>query len=250
MAVAIALIRGFVRRKTSMLGNFWVDLTRSTLYILLPISLIAALFLVSQGVIQNFSAYKTVPLVQSTSYDKPKLDDKGNAAQGCQGQPGHRERDGQGGHRSRWGRSPPRRRSRSWAPTAAASSTPTRPIPIENPTPLSNFLEILLILLIPGGLTYTFGVMVGNTRQGWALLAVMLLILIVGVRRPALGGGERQSAGGQARRAGHQHGREGNPLRPGRQQPLRRRHHRHLLRRGQHHARLPHPHRRHDAALA
>ena len=77
MAIAIAVIRGFVRRKTSMLGNFWVDMTRCTLYILLPISIIAALVLVSQGVIQNFSAYKTVPLVQSTSYDKPKMDDKG-----------------------------------------------------------------------------------------------------------------------------------------------------------------------------
>ena len=70
MAIVIALIRGFVRRKTSMLGNFWVDMTRGTLYILLPLSLVAALVLVSQGVIQNFSPYKTVPLVQSTSYDK------------------------------------------------------------------------------------------------------------------------------------------------------------------------------------
>lgn len=77
MAIVIALIRGFVRRKTSAIGNFWVDMTRGTLYILVPISLIAALLLVSQGVIQNFSEYKTVPLVQSTNYDKPKLDDKG-----------------------------------------------------------------------------------------------------------------------------------------------------------------------------
>ena len=77
IVIAIAVIRGFVRRKTSMLGNFWVDMTRCTLYILLPISIILSLVLVSQGVIQNFSAYKTVPLVQSTSYDKPKLDDKG-----------------------------------------------------------------------------------------------------------------------------------------------------------------------------
>ena len=79
MAIVIALIRGFVRRKTSLLGNFWVDLTRGTLYILLPISLVAALVLVSQGVIQNFSAYKTVPLVQATSYD--------TAEAGRQGQP-------------------------------------------------------------------------------------------------------------------------------------------------------------------
>src|SRR5664280_2234468 len=79
IAIAIAVIRGFARRKTSMLGNFWVDMTRSTLYILLPISVVIALVLVSQGVIQNFNAYKTAPLVQAITYDKPKLDDKGNA---------------------------------------------------------------------------------------------------------------------------------------------------------------------------
>jgi len=80
IVIAIAVIRGFVRRKTSLLGNFWVDMTRCTPYILLPISLILSLVLVSQGVIQNFSAYKTVPLVQSTSYDKPKLDDMGGCS--------------------------------------------------------------------------------------------------------------------------------------------------------------------------
>ena len=87
MAIVIALIRGFARRKTSLLGNFWVDMTRGTLYILLPLSLIAALVLVSQGVIQNFSPYKTVPLVQATSYDKPKLDDKGNPLKDANGNP-------------------------------------------------------------------------------------------------------------------------------------------------------------------
>ena len=87
MAIVIALIRGFVRRKTSMLGNFWVDMTRGILYILLPLSLVAALVLVSQGVIQNFSPYKTVPLVQSTSYDKLKLDAKGNPIKDAKGNP-------------------------------------------------------------------------------------------------------------------------------------------------------------------
>ncbi|HOI16466.1 MAG TPA: potassium-transporting ATPase subunit KdpA, partial [Geobacteraceae bacterium] len=87
MAVVIALIRGFVRRTTSLLGNFWVDMTRGALYILLPISLIAALVLVSQGVIQNFSPYKTVPLVQSASYDKPKQDTTGNPVKDEKGNP-------------------------------------------------------------------------------------------------------------------------------------------------------------------
>ncbi len=178
MAVVIALIRGFARRKTSTIGNFWVDMTRGTLYILLPISLIAALMLVSQGVIQNFNAYKNVPLAQPTSYDKPRLDDKGAPL-----------KDAKGNHVT-------------GSVTVKGVIIPMGPVasqeaikvlgtngggffnansahPFENPTPLSNMLEILLILLIPGSLTHTFGVMVGNTRQGWALLGVMLLLLVV-----------------------------------------------------------------------
>ncbi len=177
MAVVIALIRGFVRRKTSMLGNFWVDMTRGTLYILLPLSLIGAIFLVSQGVIQNFSSYKTVPLVQEITYDKAKVDDKGDPLKDVKGNPV------------------------TESATAKEVTIPMGPVasqevikelgtngggffnansahPYENPTPLSHFMEIFLILLIPGALTYTFGVMVGNTRQGWTLLGVMLLLLI------------------------------------------------------------------------
>jgi K+-transporting ATPase ATPase A chain len=178
IAVAIAVIRGFARRTTSMLGNFWVDMTRCTLYVLVPISLIAALLLVSQGVIQNFSAYRTVPLVQAVTYDKPKLDDKGNGIKDAKGNPV------------------------TESVTAKEVTVPMGPVasqeaikelgtngggffnansahPYENPTPLSNMVEILLILLIPFSLTYTFGAMVGNTRQGWTLLGVMMLILLV-----------------------------------------------------------------------
>src|ERR1039457_870282 len=177
MAVVIAVIRGFARRKTSMLGNFWVDMTRSTLYILLPISIIGALVLVSQGVIQNFSAYKTAPLVQAINYDKPKMDDKGNPLKDAKGSPV------------------------TESATAKEVTIPMGPVasqevikelgtngggffnansahPYENPTPFSHYVEIMLILLIPFALTYTFGVMAGNTRQGWALLGVMLFIII------------------------------------------------------------------------
>ena len=152
-------------------------MTRSVLYILLPISLVAALVLVSQGVIQNFSAYKTVPLVQSVSYDKAKLDDTGTPIKDAAGKPV------------------------TETVTVKEVTVPMGPVasqeaikelgtngggffnansahPYENPTPLSHYLEILLILLIPFSLTYTFGRMVGNTRQGWALLGVMLLIII------------------------------------------------------------------------
>jgi K+-transporting ATPase ATPase A chain len=177
IAIVIALIRGFARRKTSLLGNFWVDMTRCTLYILIPIAIVGALLLVSQGVIQNFSDYKTVPLVQSETYDKPKMDAKGNAIKDAKGNPV------------------------TESVTAKEVTIPMGPVasqevikelgtngggffnansahPYENPTPLSHYFEILLILLIPGSLTYTFGVMVGNPRQGWALLGVMLFILI------------------------------------------------------------------------
>ncbi len=177
ISVAIAVIRGFARRRTSQIGNFWVDMTRCTLYVLVPISLIAALLLVSQGAIQNFSPYKTVPLVQAITYDTPKKDAQGNSLKDAKGNPV------------------------TESVTAKEVTIPMGPVasqeaikelgtngggffnansahPFENPTPFSHLLEILLILLIPGALTHTFGVMVGNSRQGWAILGVMLFLLI------------------------------------------------------------------------
>jgi K+-transporting ATPase ATPase A chain len=177
IAIAIAVIRGFVRRKTSLLGNFWVDTTRCTLYILLPISIIAALLLVSQGAIQNFSAYKSVPLVQSTNYDKPKLDDKGVALKDAKGNPVTENiivKEVQ----SPMGPVASQEAIKELGTNGGGFFNANSAHPFESPTPLSNFIEILLILLIPGALTYTFGVMVGNTRQGWMLLGVMLFILI------------------------------------------------------------------------
>jgi len=178
IAIAIAVIRGFVRRKTSLLGNFWVDTTRCTLYILLPISIIAALLLVSQGAIQNFSAYKTVPLVQSTNYDKPKLDDKGVALKDAKGNP-VTENIIVKEVSIPMGPVASQEAIKELGTNGGGFFNANSAHPFENPTPLSHMLEILLILLIPGALTYTFGVMVGNTRQGWMLLGVMLLLLVV-----------------------------------------------------------------------
>jgi K+-transporting ATPase ATPase A chain len=178
MAIVIALIRGFCRRKTSMLGNFWVDMTRSVLYILLPISLVAALVLVSQGVIQNFNPYKTVPLLQETSYDKPKLDDKGSPVKDGKGNPvteNVKVKD----VTIPMGPVASQEAIKELGTNGGGFFNANSAHPFENPTPLSNMLEILLILLIPGALTYTFGVMVGNTRQGWALLGVMLFVMIL-----------------------------------------------------------------------
>ena len=177
IAIAIAVIRGFVRRKSSLLGNFWVDMTRCTLYILLPISIIAALLLVSQGVIQNFSAYKSVPLVQSTSYNKPKMDDKGTPLKDAQGKP-VTENVIVKQVQIPMGPVASQEAIKELGTNGGGFFNANSAHPFENPTPLSNMLEILLILLIPGALTYTFGVMVGNTRQGWMLLGVMFFILI------------------------------------------------------------------------
>ncbi len=172
MAVLIALVRGLARRtnpppeahhspltthRPAGVGNFWVDLVRSTLYILLPLSVVLAVVLISQGVVQNFRDYQQVTLLQ------PTHDANGNEVT-----------------------------EQTLPMGPAASQVAIKQLgtngggffnvnsahPYENPTPLANFLEMLAILLIPAALCYTFGVMVGDTRQGWAVLAVMLVIFV------------------------------------------------------------------------
>jgi potassium-transporting ATPase potassium-binding subunit len=177
MAVLAALVRGFVRRTAQTIGNFWVDLTRGTLYILLPLSLVLALLLVSQGVVQSFSPYRNVPLVQAISYDKPRLDAQGNRVKDAAG-------------KELFEKVTVRDQTLPFGP--AASQIAIKQLgtngggffnvnsahPYENPTPFSNFLEVLAILLIPAALCYTFGRMAGDTRQGWALLTAMLVIFV------------------------------------------------------------------------
>ena len=178
IAVAVAVIRGFARRRTTQLGNFWVDMTRSTLYVLLPVSLVAAIVLVSQGAIQNFSAYKTVPLVQAITYDKPKLDDNGNPLKDVNGNP-LAESVTTKEVTIPMGPVASQEAIKEFGTNGGGFFNANSAHPFENPTPLSHMLEILLILLIPAALTHTFGVMVGNTRQGRAILGVMLFLLIV-----------------------------------------------------------------------
>jgi K+-transporting ATPase ATPase A chain len=178
IVIAIAVIRGLVRRKTSALGNFWVDITRCVLYLLLPLSLVAALFLVSQGVIQNFSPSKTVPLVQATSYEKPRLDATGNLLTDAEGK-SFKETITVKDVTIPMGPVASQEAIKEFGTNGGGFFNANSSHPFENPTPLSNFLEMLLMLLIPGGLTYTFGRMAGNPRQGWALLAVMLAILVL-----------------------------------------------------------------------
>jgi potassium-transporting ATPase potassium-binding subunit len=177
MAVLVALIRGFARRQVAEIGNFWVDFTRSTLYVLLPLSLLLALVLVSQGVVQSFSGYRTVDLIEPVTIQVPVQDAAGN--------PLH---DAAGALLTE-----SRQLTQQTVPLGpAASQIAIKQLgtngggffnvnaahPFENPTPLSNFLELLAILLIPAALCYTFGRMVGDTRQGWAVLIVMLVIFV------------------------------------------------------------------------
>jgi K+-transporting ATPase ATPase A chain len=158
MAILVALIRGLARHTATTIGNFWVDLTRSVVYILLPLSLILALALESQGVVQNFSAYRSAELVE------PTVD--------AQGMPVTKQTLPEGPAASQVAIKMLGTNGGGFFNTNSAH-------PYENPTPLSNFLEMLSILLIPAALTYTFGMMVGDTRQGWSLLAGMMLIFVV-----------------------------------------------------------------------
>lgn len=158
MCIAIALIRGFTKHTSRTIGNFWQDMTKSVLYILLPIAIIAALLLVSQGVIQNFDPYTNSSLLQSFQIPDGRSINNQTLPMGpVASQEAIKEFGTNGG----------------------GFFNANSAHPFENPTPLTNFLEILLILLIPFSLTYTFGRFVGNTRQGWALFTTMMMLFIV-----------------------------------------------------------------------
>lgn len=177
IVVAIALVRGFARHSAAGIGNFWVDVTRCTLYLLMPLSVVVAIVLLSQGVIQNFDAYKDATTIEAVSYDNPKVDAAGNPILDATGKQ-----------------------------TTESATTQTQTLPMgpiasqesikelgtngggfvnansahtyENPTAFSNFIEMLSIVLIPTALAYTFGFMIGDRRQGWAVLAAMLILVV------------------------------------------------------------------------
>ena len=184
IAVAFAMIRGFARRTTATIGNFWVDVSRVTAYVLLPISFVLAIVLVSQGVPQTFRADRPVDLIAPVSFQVPKTDAQGNPVKDAKGQPV------------------------MVASQAAQQTLPMGPVasqeaikelgtngggffnansahPYENPNALTNALEIFALLLISVGLTFTFGRMVGDKRQGWALLIAMAIMLGAGMAAEA-----------------------------------------------------------------
>ncbi len=160
IAILLAVIRGFTRRSARTVGNFWVDTTRATLYVLLPLSLLLALALVSQGVIQNLHPYVEAHLLQSTTQTV------GNATAPLSTQT------------LPMGPAASQVAIKQLGTNGGGFFNANSAHPFENPTPLSNFLEMLAILLIPAALCYTFGEMVGDRRQGWALLAAMTVIFV------------------------------------------------------------------------
>jgi K+-transporting ATPase ATPase A chain len=178
IATLLPLIRGLRQATNKLIGNFWVDLTRTTLYILLPLSLLWALVLVSQGVVQNFSSYTTVALVQSTSYGNPLKDADGNAILDEHGQP-KTETVALTEQTLPMGPAASQVAIKQLGTNGGGFFNVNSAHPYENPTPLSNFFEVLGILVISAALCYTFGKMVGDTRQGWAILAAMTLIFAV-----------------------------------------------------------------------
>ncbi len=177
MAVLVALIRGFARHTVETIGNFWVDVTRSIIYILLPIATVLALVLVSQGVIQNLSAYQTVTTMETITYDNPKMDAAGNPVKDAAGNPVTEK-------------ATTKEQSVALGPVASQEAikqlgtngggffNANSSHPFENPTPFSNFLAMLAMFVIPAALCYTFGSMVGDTRQGWAILTAMTILFV------------------------------------------------------------------------
>ena len=254
MAVLVALIRGLTRRSAKSIGNFWVDTVRGVLYILMPLSIVLALLLAWQGLPATLSPYQTATLMEPTSYQQPVTDANGKPVLDAKGQPETKtvkvtqQQIAVGPVASQLAIKQLGTNGGGFFNTNASH-------PFENPTPLSNFLELLAILLIPASLVYTYGRMVKDTRQGWALLGGDDDLLPSGDRGGRGIRAGRQSALSPARRrpsrdraaAGRKHGGQGGPLRPGRLGALGDNDDLHVERVGQLDARLLYADRRHGA---
>ena len=180
IAVVFALFRGFAAKSTGMLGNFWADITRLTLWLLLPLSLVFAIFLVGQGVIQNFDVYKDVTTLEVTTYSQPKKDAAGEVIKDAKGEPVTEELKAD-------------KQTIAMGPVASQEAikmigtngggffNANSAHPYENPNALTNLLQMLAIFLIPAALCFAFGRAVGDARQGWAVLAAMTVMFVIAV---------------------------------------------------------------------
>ena len=180
IAVVFALMRGFAARSTSVIGNFWVDVTRITAWLLVPLSIFFAVFLVGQGVVQNFDTYQQATTLEVTQVQQPKLGTDGQPMNDAAGAPVMQT-------------VPLQTQTIAMGPAASQEAikllgtngggffNANSAHPYENPTALSNFLQMLAIFLIPAGLCFAFGRAVGDLRQGWAILAAMTVIFVIAV---------------------------------------------------------------------
>jgi len=160
IALAIAFIRGIARRERDTIGNFWVDMTRATLWVLLPVAIVFALVLVSQGVVQNLKPYDTVKLVEPQKGSDGKITDTQTIAQGPVAS---------------------QEAIKMYGTNGGGFFNANSAHPFENPTPLSNFLQMVSIFSIGAGLTYTLGRMTGAQKHGWAVFAAMAVLFFAGV---------------------------------------------------------------------
>ena len=178
IAVIFALVRGFASRSGKSIGNFWVDLVRSTLYILLPLSLALSVVFMGEGMIQNFSAYKEVTLLDHVAYETPKVTADGQPVLDAAGKP-VMEAQVAATQTIAMGPVASQESIKLLGTNGGGFFNANSSHPYENPTVLSNFLQMLAIFIIPAGLCFTFGRMVGDLRQGWAVLAAMTMIFVV-----------------------------------------------------------------------
>ena len=166
IAVVFALIRGFARHTSKTIGNFWVDITRSTLYILLPLSFVFAIALMGQGVIQNFDPYKEVTTLQPTTYSTAN-------------EAGEQVAQSSSIQTLAMGPVASQEAIKLIGTNGGGFFNANSAHPFENPTPLANFLQMLAIFIIPAGLCFAFGMMVGDRRQGWAVFSAMAIVFVV-----------------------------------------------------------------------
>lgn len=180
IAVVFALFRGFAAKSTAVIGNFWVDITRIAAWLLVPLSLVFAIFLVGQGVIQNFDAYKDVTTVEATQFQQPKMGADGQPVLDDKGLP-VMETISTTTQTLAMGPVASQEAIKMLGTNGGGFFNANSAHPYENPTPLSNFLQMLAIFLIPAALCFAFGREVGDQRQGWAVLAAMTVMFVVAV---------------------------------------------------------------------
>ena len=195
MALAIVFIRGIARFETDKLGNFWVDLTRGVLYVLLPLSFLAAVFFVSQGVVQNFKAYDSAQLTESFVVQVDKKDGEGNVITDENGET-VKEDQGVTTQTIAQGPAASQLAIKMLGTNGGGFFNVNSAHPFENPTPFSNFIQMVLIFLIPAGFTYTLGRMVKSQGHGWAVFGAMTLLFLAGTFTTYWAGNNGSAFGG------------------------------------------------------